>query len=107
MNSIEQRFHLRLSYFTFRVRRTALIGVDPGGQQQPVLVIEPEDFAATAIDEGQNLIDEIRKIVAAHLTTQPIDTFLTHKELPVDIRHNSKIFHEKLAVWAADESRRP
>jgi len=25
---------------------------------------------------------------------------LFHKAFPVDIRHNSKIFREKLAIWA-------
>ena len=49
---------------------------------------------------------EMRKIAADHPTTKPIETFLIREELPVDIRHNSKIFREKLAMWAADESRR-
>ena len=30
---------------------------------------------------------------------------LFHKSLPVDIRHNSKIFREKLAVWATERLR--
>jgi hypothetical protein len=28
-------------------------------------------------------------------------TVLFHPSFPVDIRHNAKIFREKLAVWAA------
>ena len=32
--------------------------------------------------------------------TKEIRTILFHKAFPVDIRHNSKIFREKLAVWA-------
>jgi hypothetical protein len=32
--------------------------------------------------------------------TQSIQTVLFHKAFPVDIRHNSKIFREKLAIWA-------
>ena len=32
-----------------------------------------------------------------------ITTFLFHPAFPVDIRHNAKIFREKLAVWAAKE----
>ena len=88
------------------VRRTALVGVGSRGQQQPVLVIEPEDYAAAVVDDGRDLIDEMRKIAVAHPITQPIETFLIREELPVDIRHNSKIFREKLAVWAADKCRR-
>jgi hypothetical protein len=32
--------------------------------------------------------------------TEDIDTILFHRAFPVDIRHNSKIFREKLTVWA-------
>ena len=32
--------------------------------------------------------------------TAMIETLLFHKAFTVDIRHNSKIFREKLAVWA-------
>jgi hypothetical protein len=33
--------------------------------------------------------------------TREIDTFLLYPgTFPVDVRHNSKIFREKLAVWA-------
>jgi hypothetical protein len=33
--------------------------------------------------------------------TRAIDKVLYPKEFPVDIRHNAKIFREKLAKWAA------
>ena len=33
--------------------------------------------------------------------TKGIETILFHPAFPVDIRHNAKIFREKLAVWAA------
>jgi hypothetical protein len=35
-----------------------------------------------------------------HEHTRGIEHFLLHRSLPVDIRHNAKIFREKLAVWA-------
>jgi hypothetical protein len=28
---------------------------------------------------------------------------LIHPRFPVDVRHNAKIFREKLAVWAAEQ----
>ena len=37
--------------------------------------------------------------------TESIRDFLIHKSMPVDIRHNAKIFREKLAVWAAKRLR--
>ena len=39
------------------------------------------------------------------LHTRRIETILFHPSFPVDIRHNSKIFREKLAVWAARKLR--
>ena len=38
--------------------------------------------------------------------TAAIDVFLIHPAFPVDIRHNAKIFREKLAVWAAGKVKR-
>jgi hypothetical protein len=38
-----------------------------------------------------------------HELTASIKTVLFHKAFPVDIRHNSKIFREKLALWAAKQ----
>jgi len=43
---------------------------------------------------------ELRAIAAGNERTRSIDTFLFHSDFPVDIRHNAKIFREKLAVWA-------
>ena len=39
----------------------------------------------------------------SHAVTAGIGTFLFHDDFPVDIRHNAKIFREKLAVWAAEQ----
>ena len=43
---------------------------------------------------------ELRAIAAGNERTRSIETFLFHSDFPVDIRHNAKIFREKLAVWA-------
>jgi len=48
------------------------------------------------------LAAELAALGDAHEHTRPIDTFLLHDSFPVDIRHNAKIFREKLAVWAAE-----
>ena len=40
---------------------------------------------------------------AARPHTAGITTILFHPALPVDVRHNSKIFREKLARWAAGQ----
>ena len=46
------------------------------------------------------LMGEIRRLGASSPLTERIVDFLLHPGFPVDIRHNAKIFREKLAVWA-------
>jgi acyl-CoA synthetase (AMP-forming)/AMP-acid ligase II len=92
------------------VFRSALVGVGPAGAQRPVMVVEPwpKKYPRDRAAEDR-FVDQLRELGAAHGHTRDIDTFLFHSSMPVDIRHNAKIFREKLAVWAAKElsSRRP
>ena len=44
-------------------------------------------------------------MAGAHELTTEIHDFLIHSAMPVDIRHNAKIFREELAVWAAAKLR--
>jgi hypothetical protein len=46
------------------------------------------------------LEQELLEMAAANELTKRIGTVLFHKAFPVDIRHNSKIFREKLSIWA-------
>jgi olefin beta-lactone synthetase len=46
------------------------------------------------------LLEEIRTLGASSPLTRDIADFLLYPAFPVDIRHNAKIFREKLAVWA-------
>ena len=82
-----------------QVFRTALVGVMRGGVMQPVLCIELEAEARQV--SKAKLTEELLALGAKHDTSRPIQTILYHDAFPVDIRHNSKIFREKLAVWAA------
>lgn len=80
------------------VRRTALVGVGEPGAARPVICVEL-DPEATDRDRGR-ITRELRELGAAQEPTRAIDTFLFHPSFPVDIRHNAKIFREKLAGWA-------
>jgi acyl-CoA synthetase (AMP-forming)/AMP-acid ligase II len=80
------------------VYRTALVGVRRGGVTEPVLCVEREKGAAISEDK---LRQELLALGAAHAHTKAIRTILFHPAFPVDIRHNAKIFREKLAAWAA------
>jgi hypothetical protein len=51
----------------------------------------------------ETLRRELLALGARQPHTAGIKTILFHKSFPVDIRHNAKIFREKLAVWAAKE----
>ncbi|MBI3722773.1 AMP-binding protein [bacterium] len=81
------------------VYRSALVGVGPRGSQRPVILVELEKDAR--VDPGK-LRDELLALARANPVTRSIETFLVHPGFPVDIRHNAKIFREKLAPWAAE-----
>lgn len=84
-----------------RVFRSALVGLGPRHRQKPVIIIELEPS-----DDGRDkagLARELLAMAAANDLTRTIETVLFHKSFPVDIRHNAKIFREKLASWAEDQ----
>jgi acyl-CoA synthetase (AMP-forming)/AMP-acid ligase II len=83
------------------IRRSALVGVGKPDKQRPVMILEPyKERMPTSDAAKRELLNEIRKIGAANPLTASITDFLLHPSFPVDIRHNAKIFREKLAVWA-------
>ncbi len=81
------------------VYRSALVGIPGSGREYnvPVLVVEP--IKNSGLD-SKTLLEEVRTLAKASELTRDIDLFLIHRSFPVDIRHNAKIFREKLAVWA-------
>ena len=84
------------------VFRSALVGIGTAGQQRPVIVLEPEKGRMPPTSEARAaLLREIHELARSHPLTERIEDFLLHPAFPVDIRHNAKIFREKLAVWAA------
>jgi len=80
------------------VFRTALVGAGEPGQARAVLCVELEKGADTS--NLKKIHQELVAIGSENEVTRNIKTFLFHPEFPVDIRHNAKIFREKLAVWA-------
>lgn len=82
-----------------RVFRTALVGIGEAGKKEPVLCVEREPD-----DSGKNkdqLTRELLAIGASNSLTSNIKTILYRREFPVDVRHNAKIFRDKLAIWAS------
>jgi acyl-CoA synthetase (AMP-forming)/AMP-acid ligase II len=84
------------------VYRTALIGVTNNGVPEPALCVERDKEIISPSDD--ELRRELLALGAQHAHTRAIRTILFHPNFPVDIRHNAKIFRERLAVWAAERS---
>jgi acyl-CoA synthetase (AMP-forming)/AMP-acid ligase II len=81
------------------VFRSALVGVGSAPRQKPVICVELE---ATCKNVDQTrLTNELLELARQNSLTRTIETVLFHPAFPVDIRHNAKIFREKLALWAA------
>ena len=89
------------------VARSALVGIGPAGRQRPVMVLEPRPGRMPVGRRAQEAwLAEMRRLGHTSPLTAAIDDFLLRAAFPVDIRHNAKIFREKLAVWAAGKIRR-
>jgi acyl-CoA synthetase (AMP-forming)/AMP-acid ligase II len=85
-----------------RVYRSALVGVGPRGQQRPVVVAEPwPDQRPINREDETGLLSELVSLAQTAEHTSGIRDFFILSSLPVDIRHNAKIFREQLAVWAS------
>jgi acyl-CoA synthetase (AMP-forming)/AMP-acid ligase II len=83
------------------VRRSALVGLGRPGRQTPVMIVELEEqIAAQQRGSESHVRAELLRLAATQPLTQSIQHVLFHPDFPVDIRHNAKIFREKLAVWA-------
>ena len=79
------------------VFRTALVPVRRRGATEPVLCVELEKNSRVP---SQELANELLELGESQKHTSGISTVLFHPSFPVDIRHNAKIFREKLSTWA-------
>jgi acyl-CoA synthetase (AMP-forming)/AMP-acid ligase II len=81
------------------VFRSALVGVGMKGQQTPVMIVELHDKN----NSKETILLNLKQMARENQLTHAIEHFFIHPGFPVDIRHNAKIFREKLSLWAADE----
>lgn len=79
-----------------KVYRSALVGVGKKGNQIPVMFVEP----FSDIKNKKKFINELKELAGSFSHTKKINNFFIDYAFPVDIRHNAKIFREKLAVKA-------
>jgi acyl-CoA synthetase (AMP-forming)/AMP-acid ligase II len=93
------------------IYRCALIGLGAVHLQIPMIVAEPwpEHWPATE-DRKQRLAKEVLELCKSKPLTESVTRVEIRKALPVDIRHNSKIFREQLktefdALFAHEKTR--
>lgn len=87
------------------VTRTALVGLPAeDGFAEPTIVLEVDPGKIRNAAERETLVESVAAAAAASSVTAAIARFLVYPgRLPTDIRHNSKIFREQLAAWAAGQ----
>ncbi len=86
------------------VKRSALVGTGPRKKQKPIIIIEPNNAKISdSPKERKKLAEELLKYGAALPMTKSIQRVLFHSNFPVDVRHNAKIFREKLSLWAENQ----
>jgi olefin beta-lactone synthetase len=84
------------------ILRTALVGVTRNGMTYPVLCFE----LGGANRPLAEIERDLRAVGRRYAHTRGIEVFLEYpRDFPVDVRHNSKIFREKLARWVDTEMR--
>ncbi len=84
-----------------KVFRSALVGVGEPGQQKPVICVELEKGIPPG--ERERIRCELLELGSRYPHTNGVTEILFHPSFPVDIRHNAKIFREKLAIWATGQ----
>ncbi len=87
-----------------RVYRSALVGIGQDRfRQTPVIVIEPEpgEYPRTKTQVAK-FENELIELAQGSQKTSNISQICFHRNFPVDIRHNAKIFREKLADWVSE-----
>lgn len=85
------------------VSRSALVGTGKAPGQEPVICVELRKDMDKSPSSLRALTRELLETAAAVDCTRQVKTVLYHPGFPVDIRHNSKISREKLALWAEEQ----
>ena len=81
------------------VATAAVVGVGPPGTQQLVAVVVPSSVANTEVKPGSLAVAGLAAVVRSAAAV-PVAAVLLARDLPTDIRHNSKIDRAAVARWA-------
>lgn len=79
------------------VKRSALVTVTKNNINIPLICIELQEKLT---ESSLKLFTELQLTAERNSLTSGIKEFLIHPAFPMDIRHNAKIYREKLSLWA-------
>lgn len=84
------------------VYRSALVGTGERGSQVPLVIVEPWRSGAKRTPLSDlDISNEVMQTLKANQVNSEVNRVVVYpSRLPTDIRHNSKIFREKLTEWA-------
>ncbi|MBN2079852.1 MAG: AMP-binding protein [Spirochaetes bacterium] len=80
------------------VFRSALVGIGDGKIRRPAICVELVSRASWF--KKKKIRRELLDLAITSDLTREIEIILFHPKFPVDVRHNAKIFREKLTTWA-------
>lgn len=85
------------------VSRSALVGIGNAPSQVPVICVELLQGTDKNPAFLRKMTSELLAEADRYDCTRQVKAVLYHPGFPVDIRHNSKISREKLALWAGEQ----
>lgn len=86
------------------IYRSALVGIGQRGQQEPVIVAEPwPDQWPKSNAAKRELQQQLLELCKSNSKSSAVEAVYLKQRLPVDIRHNSKIFREQLSDWVQQQ----
>jgi hypothetical protein len=74
---------------------------------EPAIVIEPVPGFWPEGERGKrDIITKVREVALRSPLSNAIKKFYVNPSLPVDRRHNAKVYRDRLGKWAEREDRR-
>jgi acyl-CoA synthetase (AMP-forming)/AMP-acid ligase II len=84
------------------VYRSALVGTGDRHSQKPAVIVEPWPASSNGSRlSNEQLENQVVELLSTNPRSRMVQRAIVYpKKLPTDIRHNSKIYREKLTDWA-------
>ncbi len=88
------------------VHRSALVGVGFPGEEEPLLIVQPNHkLKGREAQVAQSILQHGLQRGSQLAACDQVRRVLFHPSFPVDVRHNAKIKRGELALWAKQQLR--